>query len=111
MTTAFPAPDGIVPEYRSRNPLVRWLFHQRLDIAMRLARLQGEPLHVLDIGCGEGLLLRKLHERYPAHDLTGIDHNPLVAAQEIPGLQGVAMDALRLVEDPDLFGSVNPAHI
>lgn len=35
----------------------------------------------------------------------------LKLALEIPGLQGVAMDALRLVEDSDLLGSLNLAHI
>jgi phosphoribosylformimino-5-aminoimidazole carboxamide ribonucleotide (ProFAR) isomerase len=32
-------------------------------------------------------------------------------AMEVPGLQGVALDALRFVEDRDLFGSLNPAPI
>ena len=32
-------------------------------------------------------------------------------ALEVPGLQGVALDALHLVENPDLFGSLNPAPI
>ena len=31
-------------------------------------------------------------------------------AQDVPGLQGVAMDALALVEDPDLLGSLDLAH-
>jgi len=35
----------------------------------------------------------------------------LKQALEIPGLQGVAMDALQLVEDLDLLGSLNLAHI
>ena len=32
-------------------------------------------------------------------------------AMEVPGLHGVAVDALRFVEQPDLFGSLNPAPI
>ena len=32
----------------------------------------------------------------------------LKLAEEVPGLQGVALDALQLVEDPDLLGSLNP---
>jgi phosphoribosylformimino-5-aminoimidazole carboxamide ribotide isomerase len=35
----------------------------------------------------------------------------LKLAQEIPGMQGVAMDALRLMADPDLQGSLKLAHI
>ena len=32
-------------------------------------------------------------------------------AMDVPGLQGVALDALQFVEDPDLLGSLNPAPI
>jgi phosphoribosylformimino-5-aminoimidazole carboxamide ribotide isomerase len=35
----------------------------------------------------------------------------LRAAMEIPGVQGVAMDALRLLDDADLLSSLCPAHI
>jgi len=35
----------------------------------------------------------------------------LKLAQEVPGLQGVALDALSLVEDSDLLGSLDLAHI
>jgi hypothetical protein len=31
-------------------------------------------------------------------------------AMEIPGVQGVAMDALRLLDDPDLMRSLSLAH-
>jgi phosphoribosylformimino-5-aminoimidazole carboxamide ribonucleotide (ProFAR) isomerase len=34
----------------------------------------------------------------------------LKLAMDIPGLQGVAIDALQLVQDLDLIGSLNPAH-
>jgi len=37
------------------------------------------------------------------------DH--LLRAMDVPGLQGVALDALQFVEDPDLLGSLNPAPI
>ncbi len=37
------------------------------------------------------------------------DH--LKLAGEVPGLQGVALDALQLFEDPDLLGALNLAHI
>jgi phosphoribosylformimino-5-aminoimidazole carboxamide ribotide isomerase len=35
----------------------------------------------------------------------------LKAALETPGLQGIAMDALLLREDPELFGSMSPTHL
>lgn len=34
----------------------------------------------------------------------------LKAAAEVPGLQGVAMDACQLLEDPDLLGALDLAH-
>lgn len=77
----------IVPEYHSRNPLVRWLFLKRLDIAIKLARFQKDRgLSILDLGCGEGLLLRRLKASYPQFGLTGMDHNPNIALLNIPGV-------------------------
>jgi hypothetical protein len=35
----------------------------------------------------------------------------LKLAMEIPGMQGVAVDALQLMDDSDLLGSLNLAHI
>ena len=35
----------------------------------------------------------------------------LKMAMDMPGLQGIAMDALQLVADSDLLGTLNPAHI
>jgi trans-aconitate methyltransferase len=84
----FPPIEGIVPEYRSGNPLVRWLFLKRLDVALEFARLE-EPraLDVVDLGCGEGRTLRLLRERHPRHRIVGIDHNPNVAKTlSIPGV-------------------------
>jgi SAM-dependent methyltransferase len=80
----FPQPSEIVPEYRSRNPAVRWLFHKRLDVALRLGRLEGR-LRVADLGCGEGLFLKRLRDASPELVLVGIDHNPNAAALTIPG--------------------------
>lgn len=84
---AFPAPSDIVPEYGSRNPAVRWLFHRRLEVAARLGELGGErPLRVLDLGCGAGVFLRLLRERFARHSLEGLDYNPQAAAVSVPGV-------------------------
>jgi 2-polyprenyl-3-methyl-5-hydroxy-6-metoxy-1,4-benzoquinol methylase len=89
----FPELAEIVPEYHSRNPLVRWLFHERLEVALRLARLdEKDGLRVLDLGCGEGLTLRRLREAYPRHLLTGMDHNPNVKNLSIEGATVVQGD-------------------
>jgi 2-polyprenyl-3-methyl-5-hydroxy-6-metoxy-1,4-benzoquinol methylase len=77
----------IVPEYNSRNPLVRWIFLERLQICKRLARLDGpERLTVADLGCGEGRMLRLLREADPRHEVVGMDYNPNVLTIKIPGV-------------------------
>ena len=96
----FPDLSEIVPEYRSANPAVRWLFLKRLDVALDLARLdESGPLRVADLGCGEGMTLRLLRERFPRHEITGIDHNPNVAALAVPGVAVRAGD----LNDPALL--------
>jgi 2-polyprenyl-3-methyl-5-hydroxy-6-metoxy-1,4-benzoquinol methylase len=48
-----------VPSYSHPNPLIRWLFWQRLDTAVRFADL-GPGASVLDFGTGSGILLPTL---------------------------------------------------
>jgi 2-polyprenyl-3-methyl-5-hydroxy-6-metoxy-1,4-benzoquinol methylase len=69
--------DGIVTgntydKYGSRNPLVRRLmsgFQKELDGLLDLAA----PGSVLDVGCGEGVLVHKWAQRLPDARLVGID--------------------------------------
>jgi len=57
---------------------VGWRGRMHHDIAVRTADLartfDDEPRHVLDVGCGTGLLLRLLADRLPeAQELVGVD--------------------------------------
>lgn len=69
----------IVPEYHSKNLLVRKLFWKRLQIALQLAESKlrsGEDLSVVDLGCGEGILLKLIEERFKNNRTFGIDIEP-----------------------------------
>lgn len=71
----------IVGEYHSQNILVKKLFFDRLKIAVDLARntLSDNPTaSVIDIGCGQGMLLKILKKTFPNAALHGIDIEPNV---------------------------------
>ena len=69
--------DGIVTgntydKYGSSNPLVRRMmtgFERTLDDLLAAA----SPLSLLDVGCGEGVLVHKWAQRLPAARVVGID--------------------------------------
>lgn len=48
-----------VPSYTHRNPLIRWLFWKRLDLALSVAELT-PGLSVFEFGTGTGVLLPSL---------------------------------------------------
>lgn len=69
----------IVPEYHSKNIFIRSLFFKRLEVAIKLARPKlerNESLRVIDLGCGEGVLLKLLEENLKNVETFGIDINP-----------------------------------
>jgi 2-polyprenyl-3-methyl-5-hydroxy-6-metoxy-1,4-benzoquinol methylase len=66
--------DGIVTgnTYGSSNPVVRRLmgaFERTLDELME----QAQPQSLLDVGCGEGVLVYRWAQRLPAARIVGID--------------------------------------
>ena len=69
--------EGIVTgntydKYGSQNPLVKRMmagFHGALDDLLELA----DPSSMLDIGCGEGVLVHEWAQRYPTARIVGID--------------------------------------
>ncbi len=56
------------------NSLTQWLFFDRVHRAM-IARLpEGcDPRFIVDIGCGTGRLLRRMHATWPEATLVGVD--------------------------------------
>ncbi len=59
-------------KYHSANPLVRFVTQRFLQKITRIVA-DTAPCHVLDIGCGEGLVLRALREAGLNFAYTGID--------------------------------------
>lgn len=45
------------PAYSHQNPLINWLFWQRLRIVMNYLEQQGPCERILDFGCGSGVML------------------------------------------------------
>jgi len=67
----------IVPEYHSKNPWLRKLFLKRLETAIQLADFKiNSRQKVIDLGCGEGLFLKLLQERFIRLNIFGIDSEP-----------------------------------
>jgi 2-polyprenyl-3-methyl-5-hydroxy-6-metoxy-1,4-benzoquinol methylase len=68
--------EDSVPEYYSKNPVVRWLFWRRLKTAMSfLATTNCRSL--VDLGCGDGLLVRNVLESGIAlSDFQAVDIHP-----------------------------------
>jgi ubiquinone/menaquinone biosynthesis C-methylase UbiE len=105
--------DGVVTgntydKYGSGNPVVRRLmasFERTLDELME----QAEPSSLLDVGCGEGVLVHRWAQSLPATRIVGID---LVeesiqagwAERQAPNLEYRTMPAENLPFADDEFG-------
>lgn len=95
-------------KHLSGNPLQRALinrFHHR--ILSEIAELQ--PSTLLDAGCGEGIVARLIHERFPAVLLTGIDASPgaiAIATRDNPEATFLIGSVLELPFPDDAFDVV-----
>ncbi len=64
------------------HSIEQWLFFDRVHRALlRRAPAGFYPHAILDIGCGTGRLLRRMHVRWPTASLTGIDLSEKMVAQ------------------------------
>lgn len=73
--------EEIVPEYHSKNTFLRNLFFKRLELAIELAKSKlnlNKNLKVIDLGCGEGLLLSLFEKKFKNIQTFGIDIEPNV---------------------------------
>jgi len=63
--------EAAFPAYSHRNPLINWLFWQRLRVVMNFVEQRAPFEQVLDFGCGSGVLLPFLAGR--AQRVLGLD--------------------------------------
>ena len=64
------------PAYSHRNPLINWLFWQRLRVVMNYVEREAPYEHVLDFGCGSGVMLPFLCKISTRVTAMGIDLLP-----------------------------------
>ena len=73
-------------------------------IARTRERLRRRDLALLDCGCGEGLILRFVHEQYPGVSVTGIEYSDAIEKARVMGQElGYDFRLVRcnLLEAPD----------
>ncbi len=80
---------GTWNKYESRNPIQRWLIQRFLDTLREIASpLAPDCLNAVDVGCGEGVTTRLLHDAgFPK--IRGLDFSAgilKIARRENPGL-------------------------
>jgi 2-polyprenyl-3-methyl-5-hydroxy-6-metoxy-1,4-benzoquinol methylase len=63
--------EAAFPAYSHRNPLINWLFWQRLRVVMETIEHTGPCEQILDFGCGSGVMLPFLGQR--AQHVLGLD--------------------------------------
>lgn len=85
-------------KYRSRNPVVRYLVGRFLSRVSELAAAE-RPRRVLEVGCGEGIVLAALAARLPGTRFDGLELDEPTLAQaraRCPGARLVRGDACEL---------------
>ena len=75
--------EAALPAYTNSNPLMRWLFWQRIEIVLRYLETIDELGSVMDFGCGLGVMLPYLNQR--AKNVIAVD-------KDIGPAQGIASE-------------------
>lgn len=73
--------EAAFPAYSHRNPIINWLFWQRLRKVMEHIQRQTPYEHVLDFGCGSGVMLPYLSQISSQVTALDVDLLPLESAQ------------------------------
>ncbi len=101
--------DRLAERYDSR-----WKYFHAAAHDWIVKRINDAPQNVLELGCGTGLLLKHIHDKYPAAQLSGIDAsaNMLRLAQNrLPDATFTQADITAEIEGQfDIVLSVNVLH-
>ncbi len=74
--------EAALPAYAHKNPLIDYLFWQRVKVAANYANENGSGRKVLDFGCGSGVLSYLLAEQGYAVTACDIEFRPLQLVKE-----------------------------
>jgi len=74
--------EAAFPAYSHRNPLINWLFWQRLRNALEYVERSAPYEQILDFGCGSGVMLPYLAQVCKRVSAMDVDLLPLESAQK-----------------------------
>ncbi|MEN3013172.1 MAG: methyltransferase domain-containing protein [Endomicrobiia bacterium] len=66
--------DKLVPEYRHKIWFIRKYFLDRIKVSLRIADIKDKEV-ILDVGCGEAVLLKEINKMKKNIDYFGVDIN------------------------------------
>jgi SAM-dependent methyltransferase len=76
--------------FSDKNPIKRWLQHQRLATAVKLCRhLAYQPENICNFGSGNGELCKRLSDRYPNANVTCYEPTPNLLEEARENLHGI----------------------
>lgn len=75
-----PVAGNVYNKYETSNPVARRLMRGFDEAMFRLLDAIDPPGRILEVGCGEGFVARKLAERFPGADILATDLSPEVVA-------------------------------
>jgi len=78
-------------KYRSRNPIVRRLVRRFLDRVATLVDAHGSSGRILEVGCGEGVVIEYLAGRRPGGRLDGVELDAAALARARLRCPGAAL--------------------
>jgi SAM-dependent methyltransferase len=106
---------NLTPKYTARNPAIRWLTQRWVaNLDQQLARIaaQGAAGAALEVGCGEGVIAAKLHQRFGEVVALDLPDAGLRAGwQRLPGPRFLHADAHALPFGDGRFGVVVAAEV